>query len=70
MSGFTERTSGDVKIKHHSTASMIEIIVNSTDPLGKPDINNLYVDYKEFQDLYNALQTFVNEDGTKDFPLT
>lgn len=51
MSGWTKITVGDVTLKHSSTASVIELIVEDQD--GK---DSVWLDYYQFEQLKKAIK--------------
>jgi len=59
MSGWTEKESGGIKIKHHSTSSLIEITITSTEELvrGVPEEvkETVWLDYGTFSDLRKVI---------------
>lgn len=60
MSGFTKVEHGVVKIKHHSTASIIEVIIQKREQVSQGVFEDLsehhWFDYPEFDDLYEAIK--------------
>ena len=59
MSGWTEREHGDIKIKHHSTSSLIEMTITTMEELeqGKNSEvrQTIWFDYGTFSDLRKVL---------------
>jgi len=55
MSGWTEREFGSIKLKHHSTSSLIEMTITSTEELvrGIPEEvkETVWFNYETFSDL-------------------
>lgn len=61
-----ETENGCVKIKHHSTSSTIEIIINSKQEKSQggemEEIKqSVYLDYNEFEDLTAAVNKMINK---------
>ena len=61
MSGFTKVEKGTVKIVHHSTSSLIEVIIKDREEVEQgqfEDIDKIvYLDYTQFDDLAEAIKT-------------
>jgi hypothetical protein len=59
MSGWTEREHGDIKIKHHSTSSLIEMTIISDEEIeqGKWEKvkQTVWFDYGTFADLREVM---------------
>lgn len=60
MSGWTKRQVGNIELIHHSTASLVEIIIHSDELTERlvPEIHqkSIYLDYEEFDDLKKAIE--------------
>jgi len=61
MSGFTIIEKGTVKIVHHSTSSLIEVIIKDREEVEQGQSKELdkivYLDYTQFDDLAEAIKT-------------
>jgi len=59
MSGFTKVEKGTVKIVHHSTSSLIEVIIKDREEVSQgnwKDIDKIvWLDYTQIEDLKKAL---------------
>ena len=55
MSGWTEREFGAVKIKHHSTSSLIELTIATTEESETLSVETLWLDYQQFSELKKVI---------------
>jgi len=59
MSGWTEIENGDIKIKHHSTSSLIEMIITKHEEIEQGKFvkfkQKVWFDYKTFSDLRKVM---------------
>lgn len=56
MSGWTEREHGDIKIKHHSTSSQIEMTITTRDEIDNHEVKEtVWFDYGSFSDLRKVI---------------
>jgi hypothetical protein len=59
MSGWTEIEVGKVKMIHHSTSSLVQIIVTDIEEYQpghyREETNELWIDYYQFEDLKKAI---------------
>lgn len=60
MSGWIEKEVGKVKLVHHSTSSVVQIIVTDREEYMpghfREETNELWIDYNQFEDLKNVIK--------------
>lgn len=60
MSGWTKRQVGNIELIHHSTSSLIEMIITSHEPPEPYQSDmvkyTIWLDYKDFDDLKKAIE--------------
>ena len=59
MNNFTTVTRDKVTIKHHSTSSIIEIVVADDDPKHEPQV--IWLDYYELDSLSSCIKCIEDE---------